>query len=108
MGNKRPLDTKKFSRNHMRECEELLFAETHTLDGVHSAGQSLSKEHPTSNRATRKMPGNHIISHSLFSGATQFELRGRYSSRNQTQTTVPWALTYLEHSFPSDVLQSHL
>lgn len=27
MENERPLDTKKFSRNHMRECEELLFVE---------------------------------------------------------------------------------
>lgn len=56
---------KKFSRNHMRECEELLFVETHVLDGVNSTGQSLSKEHLTSNRGTRKKHGNHVMSCSL-------------------------------------------
>lgn len=40
MENKRPADTKKFSKNHMREREELLFAETGVLDGVSSAGRS--------------------------------------------------------------------
>lgn len=108
MENQRALDTKKFSRNHMRECEELLSAETRILDGVNGAGQSVSKEHPASNRGTKKMPGNHIVSHSLFNGATPSELRGRYGSQNQTQTTMPWALTYLEYDFPSNVLQSHL
>lgn len=90
MEDKRPLDTKKVSRNHMREYEELLFVESHVLDRVNSAGQSLSKEHPTSNRATRKMCGNHIISCSLLNGATCFELKGREgtdSSQKQTQTT---------------------
>lgn len=70
----------------MREGDELLCVETQDPGGVNGAGQSLSKEHPTGNRAARKMHGNHSISCSLFSGVICFELeRGESTDSSQRE-----------------------
>lgn len=92
----------------MRVREELLFAETGALVGVSGARRSVSKEHPTSDRAMDSWQGTTPYPVAFTTVSLAFHPgEGSDSPQMQTQTRMPWALTHPEHGLLSNTLQPH-